>query len=567
MYSVSGKNWKEISINQRIIDQIKSDTKFSDLVSKIIISRKFSNLELLSLNNSIELFNPFNQEKDFHLGHKILKDSLELNEKIIIIGDYDVDGCVSTSLFINFFKMIKKEVEYYIPNRFSDGYGANLKLIKRIVKKKPNLIIMLDCGSNAVDTIRFLNSKKIKSIIIDHHELYKPYPKASCLINPKKKVDYNKYDYFCTSALVYFFINAYFKMNVYKNLFEKNLIFVVLATICDVMPIRDINRIIVIKVFKDLKRYNYSLFQKILEIKKIKRTLNIEDLSFLIGPIINSAGRLGDANKIVKLITTDDDFIKDQILNEIIETNEKRKNIEKNFIKELNLYKIDKNKDKVLILQENLCNEGIIGIIASRLKEIFNKPSIVLTKLGNIYKASARSTSNFNFGKYIKNAIDKNLILNGGGHNMAAGFTIKKEKITRFKKYINASFKKVENSFNKEYVSKISLNGINIKFYNDIKILEPFGFGNENPFFLIENVKILKPKIINDRFISFYIKSKNGKLFPSISFNYLETNVARALISYKNNVSLIVQIKENIWNNKKNLQLMVIDIITDPNNA
>ena len=567
MYSVSGKNWKEISINQRIIDQIKSDTKFSDLVSKIIISRKFSNLELLSLNNSIELFNPFNQEKDFHLGHKILKDSLELNEKIIIIGDYDVDGCVSTSLFINFFKMIKKEVEYYIPNRFSDGYGANLKLIKRIVKKKPNLIIMLDCGSNAVDTIRFLNSKKIKSIIIDHHELYKPYPKASCLINPKKKVDYNKYDYFCTSALVYFFINAYFKMNVYKNLFEKNLIFVVLATICDVMPIRDINRIIVIKVFKDLKRYNYSLFQKILEIKKIKRTLNIEDLSFLIGPIINSAGRLGDANKIVKLITTDDDFIKDQILNEIIETNEKRKNIEKNFIKELNLYKIDKNKDKVLILHEYLCNEGIIGIIASRLKEIFNKPSIVLTKLGNIYKASARSTSNFNFGKYIKNAIDKNLILNGGGHNMAAGFTIKKEKITRFKKYINASFKKVENSFNKEYVSKISLNGINIKFYNDIKILEPFGFGNENPSFLIENVKILKPRIINDRFISFYIKSKNGKLFPSISFNYLETNVARALISYKNNVSLIVQIKENIWNNKKNLQLMVIDIITDPNNA
>ena len=146
----------------------------------------------------------------------------------------------------------------------------------------------------------FLNFKKIKSIIIDHHELYKPYPKASCLINPKKKTDYNKYDYFCTSALVYFFINAYFKMNVYKNLFEKNLIFVVLATICDVMPIRDINRIIVIKVFKNLKRYNYSLFQKILEIKKIKRTLNIEDLSFLIGPIINSAGRLGDANKIVK---------------------------------------------------------------------------------------------------------------------------------------------------------------------------------------------------------------------------------------------------------------------------
>ncbi len=568
MLSVSGKNWEETRVNKRIIDKVKNDTNFSDLVSKIIISRKFNNLELSSLKNSIVLPNPFKNEKDFQIGHQILRETIQFDKKIIIIGDYDVDGCISTSLFINFFKMIKKQnIEYYIPNRFSDGYGASLQLIKKIIKKKPDLIIMLDCGSNAHASIEFLNSKKIKTIVIDHHETYKPYPKTHCLINPKKESNYKKYDYFCTSSLVYFFIDSYLNKKNLKRLFEKNLIYVVLATICDLMPLRDLNRIITINVFNNLKKYDFSILKKFLEIKMIKRILTIEDFSFLIGPIINSAGRLGDANKIVELITCNNDKIKDQILNDIFKTNERRKNIEKNFIKELNLDNIDKTKDDVLVLYEKICNEGITGIIASRLKEIFNKPSIVLTQSNNIYKASARSTRNFNLGKYIKYAIDKNLILNGGGHNLAAGFTIKKEKIKNFKEYINKSFKKEKISTNQEYISKISLNLINNKFYNDIKVLEPFGSGNENPIFFIENVKIHKPKIIKNNLISFFIKSKTGKMIPSISFNFLESNIGRTILYYKNNVNLIVQIKENIWNNKKNLQLMVIDMITDLNKA
>ncbi len=567
MLSVSGKNWKEISVTKRIIEKVTVDNNFSNLVSKIIVSRKFNNLELTSINSSIELFNPFTNQKDFKKGHKILSDSIRNNEKILIIGDYDVDGCVSTSLFMNFFKMIKEKAEYYIPNRFTDGYGASLKLVKKLIKKKPDLIIMLDCGSNSTDSIEYLNTKKIKSIIIDHHEIYKPYPKASCLINTKKDINNNEYDYFCASSLTYFFIHSFFFNKDLKSLFEKNLIYVLLASICDVMPLRNLNRIMAIKVLKNLKKYDYFLFNKILETKKIKRSLNIEDFGFLIGPIINSAGRLGDANKIVKLITSENNTIKKKILDEIIQTNEKRKKIEDNFIKEINLNKIGKIKDNVIVLYENICNEGIIGIIASRLKEIFNKPSVVITQSGDFYKASARSTSNFNFGKYIKYAIDKDIILSGGGHNLAAGFSIKKEKINEFKEYINDSFKKEKRSTIKEYISKISLNTINNRFYKDVKKLEPFGTENENPTFLVENIKILKPKILRNNLISFYAKSKTSKLIPSISFNFVDSNIGRTLLYYKNNVNLIVKIKENIWNNKKSLQLMVIDLITDLNNT
>ena len=221
MLSVSGKNWKEISISKRIIDKVKHDHDFSDILSKIIVARKYSNLEINSLNNDIEISNPLINFKDFNLGHTLIKETIKYKDKILIIGDYDVDGCISTSLFVNFFKLLRKEVEYYIPDRFLDGYGASLKLIKRLVKKKPKLVIMLDCGSNSFETVNYLNSKKIKSIIIDHHEIHKPYPKTKCLINPKKECDYNEFDYFCTSTLAYFFINSFFDNKILKRNLKK----------------------------------------------------------------------------------------------------------------------------------------------------------------------------------------------------------------------------------------------------------------------------------------------------------------------------------------------------------
>ena len=206
MLSVSGKFWTEVKVNKRILEKVKNDNNFSDILSKIIISKKFTREELNSINQNLDIYNPFLNNKDFKKGHLILSNSIEKNEKILIIGDYDVDGCVSTSLFVNFFKLFNIKVEYYIPNRFIDGYGANIKLIKKIEKKKPQLIIFLDCASNSFETIKYLNSKKIDSIIIDHHEIYRPYPQTECLINPKKDCEYNKFNYLCSSTLAYFFL-------------------------------------------------------------------------------------------------------------------------------------------------------------------------------------------------------------------------------------------------------------------------------------------------------------------------------------------------------------------------
>ena len=212
MLSVSGNIWEEDLIQKKVLEKVKFDNGYSEIISRLIISKKFSRVEINSIDNKINIGNPFLKSKDFDAGFKILEKSLRNNEKIMIFGDYDVDGCISTSLFVNFLKKIKyNNFFYHIPNRFKDGYGASLELIKELEKKKPNLVIFVDCGSNSSETINYLNTKKIKTIILDHHDIFSPYPKANCIINPKKICDYNQYDYLCSSTFTFFFIDFFLK--------------------------------------------------------------------------------------------------------------------------------------------------------------------------------------------------------------------------------------------------------------------------------------------------------------------------------------------------------------------
>ena len=562
MESVSGKYWEESKINQRIFEKNKSENNFTDLINKLILLRNFNKEEIFTINNKIDLINPFLKIKDFETSYKTLKKTIDKKGKILIIGDYDVDGIVSTALFIKFLKILDYPYDFYIPDRLKDGYGASLNLISKLIKKKPNLVVMLDCGSNSNESVNLLNMNCINSIIIDHHEIYKPYPKTNNLINPKKKCDYENLNYLCSASITYFFIDYFLNKEKLKKDFNQNLIYVVLATVCDVMPLRYINRIIAKNVLENFDINKNYFFKKLFEISKINRLLNIEDLGFLIGPMINSSGRIGNPNKAVNLLIATENELIDKLISELIELNNKRKNIEEDIIKNLDFSRINNKNTNVIIVKLSSVNEGLIGILASKIKEYFNKPSIVFTQSGNYLKGSARSTENFNIGQLIKFGINKGIIKHGGGHNLAAGLLIEKNKFNEFKNFINLSHNKIVKDNNiKKYVSKITLDAVNQNFYNQLCLMEPFGPNNQNPVFLIENVSIIKSSVIKNKFVSCILKSKINKSVSAISFNLINSEISKYLLNYKKEINIVAQIKQNSWNNKKKLQLNILDVI------
>tara|TARA_B100000902_G_scaffold389343_1_gene436318 strand:+ start:1179 stop:2873 length:1695 start_codon:yes stop_codon:yes gene_type:complete len=563
MISVSGKKWQEIKVDNKLVEKFQQDHNFSKIVSQLIVSRNFDKDEIHLIKNNLKISNIFQHKPDFINSVKLIQDAIINKEKICILGDYDVDGSVATSLFIKFFEHLKNPYFYYIPDREKDGYGASKKLFKKLIRKKPNLIIMVDCGSTSVEAIDFLNENKIKSLIIDHHEIYKPYPKANAIINPKKDNGYNEYNYLCATALTFFFLEILSDKLKSKINLKKNLIYVLLATVCDVMPLRKLNRLISINALNEFNLNDNPLFIRIYHLINKKNKININDLGYLVGPILNAGGRLGKSNYATELLSTNNIEIIDKKAVELFNLNKKRREIETKILNSIDFKKIEKKSKDLIIYYNSNINEGLIGIIASRLKDHFNKPSIVITNSNNLLKGSARSVLNYNIGRAIKNSLDKNLIINGGGHNMAAGFSLEKKNLLNFEKFITKDYlsKNIRSDDVYKYDSELSTIGFNKEFYNDIKQIGPFGTGNPEPIFLLKKLKVIKSTIIENKHISCILKSKIGFLIKSISFNSLNNEIGRNLLNNKKYFNVIGEINENFWNNKKTLQLIIKDLI------
>ena len=562
MISVSGKKWLEKTINQNSIDKIKQDYGFSEILSKLIVSRKFNESEIFTIKNDLEINNKFINNKDYKLASDILTNSIKNKEKICILGDYDVDGFSSTSLLVRFFKFIKHPHFYYIPDREKDGYGASIKLFKKLILKQPELIIMVDCGSTSNDAVSFLNDNKIKSIIIDHHEINRPYPKSSVIINPKKNNGYNEYNYLCSATLTYFLLDIVNRKNKIKYKLSNLLIYVLLATVCDVMPMRKLNRIIAINTLKKFDIKKNILFNILFQLYKKKDKLTIDDLGYLIGPIINSSGRLAKPILSSELLISDNTEFVRKNSKILINLNNKRKIIEKKILENIDFRKIKKKNQNIIIYLNTNIKEGLIGIIASRLKDYFGKPSIVITKSNNIYKGSARSTNDYNIGNIIKILSDKKIIEKGGGHNLAAGFIIQEKNINVLDRFIQKDFynKKSKLTSTFSYDGVLSNTAINFSFANEINKLQPFGNGNQLPIFLFKKFKVIKSNIINSRHINAILKPTIGSSVNAISFNSVNTEIGNYLLSYKKDINVTAQINLNIYNNKKRLQLNIKDV-------
>ena len=560
MISVSGRKWAENKNNNRIIEKISIDNNFSYDLSKLILNRNYSPNEICELKHEFQLTNPFFNNKDFLKAKDLLMRIIQKKGLILVYGDYDVDGVSSTAILVNFFNYLKNPNYYLIPNRFIDGYGANLNLIKKNLKKNTEIVIFVDCGTNSKNIINFLKKKKIEVLIIDHHHIKQKLESDLNIINPMK----NSKDYLekniCAAALTFYLIHLIndelkIKINLYDFLF-----FALLGTISDLMPLRHSNKHITKIAFNKFNKVENAGIKQLLNFLSLKRSISYTDISFTIGPMINSPGRLKNANLCVELLcSTNLNRIK-KIVEEINLLNINRKKIEKYCTNLINLKKYEKN-DEVIFEVNKLFHEGIIGIIAGKLKDKLNRPAFVITDSINHYKCSVRSTDQFKLNNLLNKLLNLKLIESGGGHNMAAGFLVKKEKLKILKDFINKEYQRSKKKDYFYYDFKKLFPKNNSSIFNDLKKLEPYGQENQQPLFLFENLRSFKTKIINNRHIYCILKNKENRSFQSIAFDAVDTLIADYLINYKKKFNLIGTIDHYFWDGKKKSQIVVKDLL------
>jgi len=575
--SVSGKRWIFKKFNSSDVAMFVENFSLSDIVAKLLSIRKknIQNINLF-LDPKIKnlLPNPMSL-KDMQTAVDRTYESIKKSDCLGIFGDYDVDGASSTAILSRYFLSINQKIVTYIPDRQTEGYGPNEKGFDTLIKLDAKLLFTVDCGTMSFNAIDFAQKKKIDVIVLDHHQSDITLPKACAVVNPNRFDDTSDLKYLCAAGVCFIFLvalnkklrdEAWFQNN---NIHEPDILnlldLVSLGTVCDVVPLIGLNRAIVkqgLEVFK--KRKNLGL-KTLYDLCNIESQPTTYDLGYKLGPRINAGGRVGKSSHGAELLTSNDPKKTFKISVDLEQSNKERQAIEVLLSEEINIEAKKFHNYPVLVLAGKNWHEGVIGIIASRIKDKYNKPTIIISLNKEIGKGSARSVVGFDIGTHIIKAVQSNIVEKGGGHKMAGGFSIKKENISSFRDFLIHSYTKlgVDSSKNENIYldSIIAPTALNEKFFDEINYLGPFGPGNSEPRFAIENLKILSSTIVGNNHIKSTLIGKDGSKFKSFAWNAINSPLELLLnVKSKKKINIAGRMKLNEWKGNKNIEFIIEDV-------
>ena len=497
------------------------------------------------------------------------------NEKVGIFGDYDVDGATSTAILGNYFRSLNLPYEIYIPDRQKEGFGPNEKGFDYLIENGSKLIFTVDCGTLSYLPIEYANTKKIDVIVIDHHQSEINLPKAHSIVNPNRFDDRSDLNYLCAAGVCFMFLvalNKRLRENnwfINKSINEPDLLnfldLVSLGTICDVVPLINLNRAFVNQGLKVVNQKKNLGLKTLIEISEIENNLTTYHLGYVLGPRINAGGRVGKSTHGAKLLLNNDSKDAFKISSELNNYNKERQLLEKELLKDIMDKDYGLTDEPVIVLHGENWHEGIIGIIAARIKEKYNKPTFIISTKSGLAKGSARSIYGFDIGTAVIAAVQNKILVRGGGHKMAAGFTLDTDKISEFKNFLIRKFKSIninlESKKNIFYDTEISPSAINIDFYDKINVLSPFGSGNPEPKFVIKNVRPLNSKIVGEKHIKSVFEGSDSSVFKTITFNCVDNELGSYLLK-KNikNFNILGKLSLNEWRGQKNVEFIIDDI-------
>ena len=575
--SVSGKTWTSKKYNSSDLDFFKKDFYLDEITARLLSIRKIQRKDVKTfLEPSIKnvLPDPF-LLKDMRVAVKRTIEAIKRKDKIAIFGDYDVDGAASTAIIGQYLKFLDHPFEIYIPDRKSEGYGPSINSFKKLIDNNVKMIFTVDCGTLSFEPISYAKEKKIDVIVIDHHQSEINLPQAHSIINPNRHDDESNLNYLCASGVSFMFLVALNKslrdQNWFKNnsINEPNLInfldLVSLGTVCDVVPLISLNRAFVKQGLKILRNKNNLGLKTLIEICRIENNPTPYHLGYMLGPRINAGGRVGKCSHGANLLLNKNPKETFKLASELDSYNKERQFLESELLYKILNSKYNQSNDPVIILCGENWHEGIIGIIASRIKEKFNKPAIIISSNNNIGKGSARSIIGFDIGSSIIGAVQKKILLRGGGHKMAGGFTININKLDEFKEFIFKKFNSININLNRHFDyffdAEISPSALNIEFFSKINLLAPFGSGNTEPKFVINNLKVINSKIVGEKHIKSVLIGNDSTVIKTISFNSVDSNLGAYLLKKnKKTFNIAGKMSLNEWRGQKNVEFIIDDI-------
>lgn len=564
---LSSEEGREIDSFISDIRNLKAKVQLPDKLLRILYSRGITDYHKVVKffkPTKEKLYDPFLMKDCIVATDRIIQ-AIKDKEKILVLGDYDVDGTCGASMFHLFLKHFGLESLVYIPDRIKEGYGISLNAIEKAKNENIRLIVAIDCGITAYDKIEYAKTIGVEFIICDHHQPPEQIPDALAVLDPLRKDCSYPYKFLCGTGVAFKLIQAVCQKQNQIEFANSLIDFVALATSSDIVPITDENRILVNEGFKLINSKPRPSLKTLMEKVGLKESsINTNNIVYSLAPRINAVGRLGDAKRAVELLTSEDPRELGELALTLDLENTNRRELDKTITDDaFKIFEeINKNgKYYSIVLYNKEWHPGVIGIVAARLVEKYNVPSIVLTYVSGVAKGSARSINGFNLYEALKKCEDK--LIQFGGHCHAAGLEISIDNIDEFREIFNEIAKdeltKNELQPEIEIDSELRFDEINNVFVNILSFFEPYGPGNSVPVFVTDNVQVVGAvkNAKSDTHIFKVRDSESKKIFDAVFF--LSKSYSD-IIKTGNYVDICYSVDRSLWNGRESVKLRIKDL-------
>lgn len=577
--SLGGNIWKASVVDERRAELIAQRFSLPLVVARIIASRgilveEVSNFIEPKLQNLMP--DPFCM-KDMEKAASHIAKAVVSHQKMAIIGDYDVDGATSSSVLRLFLESVGVEPMIHIPER-DEGYGPSKKAFDKFKAQGTELVITVDCGTTAFEVFDYAKSLGIEVIVLDHHEAEVKLPDVYALVNPKRLDDYNDYPYLKYMAAVgvvfvtIVAINRELrKLEFFKDKPEPNLMqwldLVALGTVCDVVPLVGLNRAFVCQGLKIMSLRGNVGLKALIDKSGMSEAPTAFHLGYVLGPRINACGRVGEAALGNKLLCIKDEFQAGMLADKLNEFNAQRKEIEAYvLLSAMEMLEGHPQEYPIAFVSGKDWHQGVIGIVAGKLKERYNVPAFVMSIEEDEVKGSARSISGVDLGALIIAAKEKGILTKGGGHTMAAGFSLEESKIEEFHRfageYVKSKLGDEEVTPVIEVDGVLDLLGANTDFASALELLEPFGSGNSEPKIVLQHVRISKPGIVGAGHVRCFLSSNNGGSIKAMAFKIADTQLGNVLLNSQGaSFNIVGVLRRDNWQGRCSVQFIIDDAI------